>query len=319
MGLAAVIEKEIGQPVADYGQPFWCCPLHPDANASLTMYTKDGKERWKCFGCSAGGDAIDFLRKSHPELSFAEARDRLDSSLRGQPRPKATRQDANLPRAKSQKPGTLQASCGWWKVVVRGSAKRIWQPQFGGLDWLRLRGLKEGTVREAKLGVNEDGIVIPWFSSYGELQAVNVRRFNRVPKYRMFAGSARGVLYPDVRLDYRKPLILCEGELDTLLARQEAGDVGQAVTLGSAGDRPAAPVLTHLALCRLLFVAFDADEAGDKAFRRLRSVLKHVRRIRPPDGQDLTDVHHSIGLRKWITEKVRSGKAKRGDAERKGS
>ncbi|MFN2489878.1 MAG: CHC2 zinc finger domain-containing protein [Actinomycetota bacterium] len=37
-----------------------CCPFHPDRTPSLSTFSgSDGHARWKCFGCDAGGDAID--------------------------------------------------------------------------------------------------------------------------------------------------------------------------------------------------------------------------------------------------------------------
>jgi DNA primase len=36
------------------------CPLHHDTEPSLSLFTgRDSKERWKCHGCDAGGDALD--------------------------------------------------------------------------------------------------------------------------------------------------------------------------------------------------------------------------------------------------------------------
>jgi hypothetical protein len=36
------------------------CPLHDDRTPSLSLYRgRDGRERWKCHGCDAGGDALD--------------------------------------------------------------------------------------------------------------------------------------------------------------------------------------------------------------------------------------------------------------------
>lgn len=36
------------------------CPLHDDSTPSLSLYRgRDGKERWHCHGCDAGGDALD--------------------------------------------------------------------------------------------------------------------------------------------------------------------------------------------------------------------------------------------------------------------
>lgn len=35
------------------------CPLHDDSSPSLSLYCRDGKERWRCHGCDQGGDALD--------------------------------------------------------------------------------------------------------------------------------------------------------------------------------------------------------------------------------------------------------------------
>ena len=304
MGLVQVITSELGEPEGHQGQPFWRCPFHDDENASLTIYRRKGKELFKCFGCQTTGDGIDFLRLRHPEMTFSEAKGRLFSPTGGK---ETACQDAKM-TTKSAGTWLAHGSNGappdWWKVVVRGSAARMFEPRYRHLDWLRARGLKDGTIRQAKLGVNEEGIVIPWFSPTGVLQAVNVRRFNRQPKYRLFEHSRKGILYPAVQLDYRKPVLLCEGEFDALLARQEADDLVQAVTLGSAGDKPRPAVLTHLALCRVVLVAFDGDESGNSGFRQLRRALPRAKRIRPPEGKDLTDLHRSLGLGKWLEDGV---------------
>lgn len=37
-----------------------CCPLHEDSMPSLSLFVgRDGRERWRCHGCGAGGDALD--------------------------------------------------------------------------------------------------------------------------------------------------------------------------------------------------------------------------------------------------------------------
>lgn len=36
------------------------CPLHDDSTPSLSLYRgRDGRERWRCHGCDAGGDGLD--------------------------------------------------------------------------------------------------------------------------------------------------------------------------------------------------------------------------------------------------------------------
>ena len=41
---------------------FWgCCPLHDDRTPSFHVYVRGGRWVFKCHGCGAGGDALDFL------------------------------------------------------------------------------------------------------------------------------------------------------------------------------------------------------------------------------------------------------------------
>lgn len=49
------------------------CPFHNEKTPSLHWY---GSNRWKCFGCSAGGDVVDFVMK-RDNLSLTEAIDFL--------------------------------------------------------------------------------------------------------------------------------------------------------------------------------------------------------------------------------------------------
>lgn len=66
MNLADEIKQRVKMPdvFARYGfEPnrggFISCPFHSERTASLSAY-HDG-ERWKCFGCGAGGDVISFV------------------------------------------------------------------------------------------------------------------------------------------------------------------------------------------------------------------------------------------------------------------
>ncbi|MFL0198131.1 phage/plasmid primase, P4 family [Clostridium sp. WILCCON 0269] len=40
-----------------------CCPFHQEKTPSFKIYGKDGKQKFKCFGCGENGDVIDFLVK----------------------------------------------------------------------------------------------------------------------------------------------------------------------------------------------------------------------------------------------------------------
>ena len=54
------------------------CPFHDDDTASFVV--TDSKGLWHCFGCHAGGTAIDWVMKVEG-LTFREAADQLLTSL----------------------------------------------------------------------------------------------------------------------------------------------------------------------------------------------------------------------------------------------
>lgn len=54
-----------------------CCPFHNEKTASFTV--NPAGQFYKCFGCNAGGDVIQFLQNHHM-LSFKEALERLSGS-----------------------------------------------------------------------------------------------------------------------------------------------------------------------------------------------------------------------------------------------
>jgi len=52
------------------------CPFHKDNNPSFTVYTEEGVQRYKCFGCDVSGDVIDFV-SAIENISKAQAVDKL--------------------------------------------------------------------------------------------------------------------------------------------------------------------------------------------------------------------------------------------------
>lgn len=47
-----------------------CCPFHSERTPSFTV--NPARNRWHCFGCNKGGDAVEFLRE-HQNMSFSDA------------------------------------------------------------------------------------------------------------------------------------------------------------------------------------------------------------------------------------------------------
>lgn len=79
--IISIIEKE-GIELRQRGQYFWtCCPLHSERTASFAVNPEE--QRFHCFGCHVGGDAVDFIMKLK-KVSFPDALVYLGISSNGQ-------------------------------------------------------------------------------------------------------------------------------------------------------------------------------------------------------------------------------------------
>jgi len=73
-----------GVPLKRRGRDYWApCPFHTEKTASFSVYETREKWRFHCFGCGAGGDAIDYLQKTR-NVTFKQATQILGA---GPPRP----------------------------------------------------------------------------------------------------------------------------------------------------------------------------------------------------------------------------------------
>jgi hypothetical protein len=180
---------------------------------------------------------------------------------------------------------------------------------------LRGRGLRDETIRTARLGWTlkaagvpwqPPGVVIPWFAD--RLALVKIRppaqwrewfpKDNRPPKY-IEGYRDNPMLYPGshvIRPGF--PAIITEGELDALLLAQELTELASVVTLGSASFWPTPAILGSILGAWPWFVATDNDEAGNTAAKRWPA---WTRRVRPPEPfKDWTEAHQAgVSLRHW--------------------
>lgn len=60
------------EPIVKAGRVWILCPFHKDKNPSLSVKG----QRWRCFGCGAWGDGVDFVAKLYG-LSLIEAAERI--------------------------------------------------------------------------------------------------------------------------------------------------------------------------------------------------------------------------------------------------
>jgi len=324
--LAALVRADLGPPRRQLGRwHWWLCPFHAEARPSFGVTPDDG--RFKYFGCGASGDHIDYLERRQG-LSTAQAIAEL-------------RRWAALPETKHQQEGGTVATAAGdapppaaWQARARAflayAREQLWTDAGRpGRDYLGAGGLTVETMRRFGLGWNprdlwDDpqrwglsgarvylprGVVIPCEMS-GSLWYVKVRRFEPEDSPRTQAGEkyggprgGKGALFGADRLRAgERPLLLCEGERDALLAIQELSDLVDVATFGGAGRRCLGHWLLWLLPYRSILAAYDADAAGGRGTAYLASLSGRVQGIRVPHGEDLTGFHAEGGdLRAWLS------------------
>ena len=322
--LAALVALDLGQPHKRAGRwLFWPCPFHQDRDPSLGVTSDTG--RYKCFGCGATGDHLDFLTRRR-NLTTREAIEEL-RRLAGLPETQqapAPVAGASASTADEEPPADKwqQAS----RALVTWAAGQLWTDAGApGRAYLLGGGLTEDTIRAWGLGWNPAelrgpaarwgldgppvtlprGVVIPGEVA-GALWYVKVRRFEgdtaaAKGKYPQVRGGRPALFGADrLRADGR-PLLLCEGERDTLLAWQELGEMVDAATLGSASGRHAGRWLLWLLPYKRLLVAFDTDAAGQDGAAWWAGLSRRAVPVRLPHSKDLTEFHQAGGdLRAWL-------------------
>ena len=225
---------------------------------------------------------------------------------------------------------THEAPAKTWQETARTFVERcegiLWSEQGQvALDYLRARGLKDETIKMARLGYNPaklrqsadkwglkkhsilaQGIVIPWFIGE-DIWRITIRDEKAAEgenRYKQVAGSSNG-LYLGYLLGYDRPVVLVEGELDALSVAQEAGHHVSPVATGSTEGSHTARWIAALARKDLVLVAFDAEDKGDRAAQWWIDRLDNAHRLRPwwsdanqmlQDGVDL--------LNDWILPSI---------------
>ena len=121
------------------------CPFHPD-HGRPNLYVYPDSQRWYCYRCHVGGDAIDFIQR-RDNLGFSAACARL----------------AGLPNEPSLSLATPRHTVRRWdrltldEQVVMNSALEVYQealwrtPQ--ALAYLKRRGISEPIIRDVSAWV----------------------------------------------------------------------------------------------------------------------------------------------------------------------
>lgn len=249
------------------------CPFHDDRHASLSINLERGW--WICFACGERGGIQSLATRMNKELNDADLALRVYEGSVGAlvEEPKdftglARELRANLHRTRPDD-------------VVRFIASRNLSPRV---------------LRHFGLGWNGRAIAFPYYDEDGVF-AVKYRSADGFKWAEQ--GSRRGIYnVNDVR--FKPYVILCEGESDTLAVwSQLTGSVpapilervGVGGIPGVSASRSTWEVWAlDLLWAKRVFIAYDADEAGDNgAALPMQAIGDRARRIRPTMGKDMTD------------------------------
>jgi len=123
------------------------CPFHNEKTPSFTV--SDEKGFFHCFGCGAHGDVIGFVMRSEG-LSFPETVERLAREA-GLPLPVSSPEERQRAERQATLVTAMETAAAWYEQQLKTPAGRE------ALDYLRRRGLAEGTIARFRLGYAPEG------------------------------------------------------------------------------------------------------------------------------------------------------------------
>jgi DNA primase len=304
------------------------CPFHAEKTPSFSVNAQLGV--YNCFGCSAHGDAIAFLREREG-LTFVEAVERLAAKVGIV----LQTEDPKAARSRERRAALLAAM---EKAVDWYHERLLRSPDAGrARDYLRSRGYDGEVVRRFRLGwapdawdtlvkalrlpddvMSEAGlahisegrrtdafrarVLFPIFDHTGAAVAIGGRQLpeGRPPKYK---NSTETPLYRKSEVLYglswakdkiirEGTAVLCEGYTD-VIAFHRSGITSAVATCGTAATEDHVRRLKQFGATRLV-LGYDADGAGQGAAERFyaweRSHGLDLRVVALPAGTDPADV-----------------------------
>lgn len=251
------------------------CPFHEDRTPSFSIHLEEGV--WHCFSCGQGGT----LKKLYRELGKG-----VDLNVR-------LYQAQRLAGSGYQRPTNFAAKANQFVRDARDSNEHYIRPIR---SFLGPRGISEASARTYGLGYDWErkAIAFPYADLEGKVSGIKYRYRDGFKASE--SGSTYG-LYGVNNVVGKGTIILCEGESDTLRLHTELGHL-----YGVGGTSGASVSATqwsrfglHFLFAERIYLAYDADDAGDECAETAMSVLgDKCRRVRPTRGKDISD-HLSAG------------------------
>jgi DNA primase len=305
------------------------CPFHDDREPSLVISPK--KNLWHCLGaCNAGGSVIDWVMKAEG-VSFRHAVELLRADIPTDPAshpmkestvrklPPPVDRDADDAAMLEQVVSFYHETLKQWPEALAYLAKRgLAHPEIVsrfrlgfanrtlGLrlpkknrkagDEMRTRLEKLGIIRESGHEHFNGSLAIPIFNRAGEVTQMYGRKITEnlrpgTPLHLWLPGPHRGV-WNEEALEASKEIILCEALIDALTF-WSAGYRNVTASYGVNGFTGDHREAFRRYRTKRVYIAYDRDEAGDKAASALADELMAMGiecfRVQFPKGMDANE------------------------------
>ena len=282
------------------------CPFHEDREASLAITPE--KNLWHCFGCGAAGGPIDWVMRTE-NISFRHALELLRREFVpsvGSPSPRTTRAIPAPVAFDSDDQALLQQVVGYYHETLKQSPEAMAYLRARGLVHpevierfklgfsnrtlgysLPIKAIKAGGEirgRLQKIGIyRESGhehfngsLIIPVLDEAGQVQEVYGRKIldnlrKGTPYHLYLPGPHKGVWNVEA-LKESKEIILCEALIDALTFWC-AGYRHVTAAYGVEGFTPDHLEAFEKYGTERVLIAYDRDEAGDRAAAKLSEKL----------------------------------------------
>ena len=302
------------------------CPFHEDSEASLIV--TPAKNLFHCFGCGAGGGPVDWVMRTQ-NISFRHAVELLRNEFMpgtDTPSPRTTRAIPAPVAMDADDQALLRQVVGFYAETLKASPEALEYLKARGIDHpeaierfklgyanrtlgysLPIKAVKAGGEirgRLAKVGLyRESGhehfsgsLVMPVMDENGDVREIYGRKLlnhlrKGTPYHLYLPGPHKGVWNVEALKD-SKEIILCEALIDALTFWC-AGYRNVTAAYGVEGfTQDHLEAFKRYGTERVL-IAYDRDEAGDRASEKLASMLMEhgiaCFRIQFPKGMDANE------------------------------
>lgn len=248
------------------------CPIHGERRPSLSFNLDTGL--WICFACGERGNVWQLAQKMGATLDATDVVLKVHEASVRQP-------------YIEEEPNDFSAlAVEQFQTLVREKPTPVF-------EFLAARNLSGRVIRHFRLGWSNGRIAFPYWD---DGKVIGIKYRDRWGNKTSEDGSHRGIYnIDDVR--FRETVVIAEGESDTLAIWSHLTTNYPDATIGVGGfpgtGASSAQWETQaldLTWAKNVYVAYDADEAGDKGAEVVMKALgDKAHRLRPTKGKDFNE------------------------------